>query len=158
MGVLWRVVFGGLVLRRSEISQSAEDFGTFSEHFVGGGEGHAEVGIVGTEHGAGDDEEIIADGFGNEFSACAPGSFEEEVEGSFAAGDCVAVFEKADEEVAFAAIVPAVVLEIEFPCSDTGPLHGVWRANEGELLEFQHLLNEAGGAVHEPKPQSGHGM
>ena len=116
------------------------------------------MGVLSTEYGARDNEEVIADGFGDEFRARAPRGFEEQVEGAFATCDLVVIFQETGQEVSFAAVVVAVVFQIEFPCGDAGPLDGVGSADERELLKLQHLLDEAGGSVHEAEPQSGHGV
>src|SRR5262245_40698376 len=80
--------------------QAAEDFAAAFEEAVVSRVREAEVRIVRAEDVAGDDQEVVADGLGDEFGPRSPGGLQEQIERAARAVDLVVVLQLLDHQVA----------------------------------------------------------
>src|SRR6266851_4457660 len=122
------------------------------------GKTQSEVGIAITEGFAGNNQQIIADRFGNELTGGSPRGFGKHVEGPARLGQLVTRFEGLVKPIALAMIVGDVRGIVEVQGGDTGVLNHARSADEGELLQLSHFFNDRAGSVSVAEPPTGHAV
>ena len=114
------------------------------------------MGVAAAEDVAGDDQEVAPDRLGDELGGRPPGGAGEGVEGPFGAGQVEEAGEGGDDGVALAAVGVGLRGEVLVEGDDAGVLDHARGADEAELLELGHLLDQPGRAVGEAEPPAGH--
>ena len=102
------------------------------------------MGVVVAEDFAWDDEQVSVDCLGNEVGAVsAMGCPDIEVEGSAGLAYVVVVGEFAADEIASFFVAGDFCGHIHMECGEGAVLGHTRRADESELLQFDHFLNES---------------
>src|SRR5262249_27249651 len=136
----------------------AQNLNPALERLVGGRVGDAQVCVALAEHAAWDYEQVVFDRFGDELRSGAPGRTREQVERAAGGRELVIVLEARDEQIALALVVLDDARHVEIHCGNTRVLHHARRADERELLELRHLLNQPLRAVRPPQAPTGHAV
>src|SRR6185312_8338415 len=137
------------------LRDSLEDVDSAAERVVRSGIRHAEVRVAMAEYRTGNDEQVVADGLGDELAAGAPRGFREEVERAARNRKIVTIGETLNNHVALAAILGNPGGSIAIESRDAAGLHHARSANVGELLQLGHLVDQAFGAVGPAEPPAG---
>ena len=114
--------------------------------------------VAAAEDVAGDDQQVAADRLGDELGRGAPGGPGEGVEGAFGRGELEVVGQGLDDHVALAAVGVDLGREVLVERDDPGVLDDARGADEAELLELGHLLDQPARAVGEAEPPAGHAV
>src|SRR5262249_4757367 len=104
------------------------------------------------------DEQVVADGLGDEFIAGAPRSFRINIKGPARHNKLVTILEPGDHAIALALVILDDGRDIVVPGRHARVLHDARGADISELLKLDHLSDEAAGAVTEAEAPAGHAV
>src|SRR2546427_10045927 len=110
---------------------------------VGGRVANAKMPVLIAEDVAGDNQQIVADGFGDKLACGTPRGFGEYVESAAGIRYLKSVLEAGIHKIALPTIGVGELGSVAIQGSDACILNNARSANERELLEFDHLFDYA---------------